>query len=269
MVACCCGIGAVAALALVVGYVVVQQIRNNYPAQYDWPQRFLRFEYMPWVAVLLLVADVVLDYVPGRGSAHRSGGRNLGDELVRFTVVGHSCLYVETSAGTILVDPWLLGSCYWRSWWHFPPSADVQPEWFNPDYIYLTHHHFDHFHYPSMRKMDRRVHVLVPRFGVDVMEGEVRGLGFGRVTELPHGQVAELGGGVRVASFQYGFDDTSSSSPTATTSSSTSTTARSAADRSNAWSRSSAIRRSCSRATRSPRATRSRTPPRTRPTSSC
>jgi hypothetical protein len=59
-------IGAVAALALVVGYVVVQQIRNSYPAQYDWPQRFLRFEYMPWVAVLLLVADVVLDYVPGR-----------------------------------------------------------------------------------------------------------------------------------------------------------------------------------------------------------
>jgi len=128
---------------------------------------------------------------------------------MRFTVIGHSCLHVETSAGTILVDPWLLGSCYWRSWWHFPPSAEVKPEWFNPDYIYLTHHHFDHFHYPSMRRMDRRVHVLVPRFGVDVMEGEVRGLGFGRVTELPHGQVAELGNGVRVASFQYGFDDTS------------------------------------------------------------
>jgi UDP-MurNAc hydroxylase len=127
---------------------------------------------------------------------------------MRFTVIGHSCLYVETAAGTILVDPWLIGSCYWRSWWHFPPSAAVRPEWFSPDYIYLTHHHFDHFHYPSMRKMDRRVHVLVPRFGVDVMEGEVRSLGFGRVTELPHGAVVDLGNGVRVGSFQYGFDDT-------------------------------------------------------------
>ena len=56
---------AVAALVVVVGYVVVQQIRFGYPAQYDWPQRFLRFEYVPWIAVLLLVADVVLDYVPG------------------------------------------------------------------------------------------------------------------------------------------------------------------------------------------------------------
>ena len=127
---------------------------------------------------------------------------------MRFTVIGHSCLYVETSAGTILVDPWLIGSCYWRSWWHFPPSAQAREEWFSPDYIYLTHHHFDHFHYPSMRKMDRRVHVLIPRFGVDVMEGEVRGLGFGRVTELPHGEVVDLGSGVRVGSFQYGFDDT-------------------------------------------------------------
>jgi UDP-MurNAc hydroxylase len=127
---------------------------------------------------------------------------------MRFTVIGHSCLYVETSAGTILVDPWLIGSCYWRSWWHFPPSAAARPEWFSPDYIHLTHHHFDHFHYPSMRKMDRRVHVLVPRFGVDVMEGEVRSLGFGLVNELPHGTVVDLGNGVRVASFQYGFDDT-------------------------------------------------------------
>jgi hypothetical protein len=62
---------AVAALVAVIGFVVVQQIRFGYPAQYDWPQRFLRFEYVPWIAVLLLVADVVLDYAP-RASAARS-----------------------------------------------------------------------------------------------------------------------------------------------------------------------------------------------------
>ena len=127
---------------------------------------------------------------------------------MRFTVIGHSCLYVETPAGTILVDPWLVGSCYWRSWWHFPPSAEPREEWFSPDYIYLTHHHFDHFHYPSMRRIDRRAHVLIPEFGVDVMADEVRSLGFEQVTELSHGEVARLGNGVRVASFQYGFDDT-------------------------------------------------------------
>jgi UDP-MurNAc hydroxylase len=128
---------------------------------------------------------------------------------LRFTVVGHSCLYFETAAGSILVDPWLAGSCYWRSWWHYPPSSSPTPELLAPDYIYLTHHHFDHFHYPSMRRLAKRAQVLIPRFGVDVMVDEVRDLGFENVRELPHGKVVDLGHDVRVASFQYGFDDTS------------------------------------------------------------
>jgi UDP-MurNAc hydroxylase len=127
---------------------------------------------------------------------------------MRVTVIGHSCLRLQTAAGTIVVDPWLSGSCYWRSWWHFPPSAEPDADLLSPDYVYLTHHHFDHFHYPSMRRIDRSAQVLVPRFGVDVMAGEVAGLGFERPRELPHGRVVDLGNGVRVASFQYGFDDT-------------------------------------------------------------
>jgi UDP-MurNAc hydroxylase len=127
---------------------------------------------------------------------------------MRFTVIGHSCLYVETSGPTILVDPWLSGSCYWRSWWLDPPNDDLLPAVFSPDFVYLTHHHADHLHYPSMRTIDRGAHILAPKFGVDVMAGELRGLGFPRVSELPHGQVLELGGGVRMASYQYGFDDT-------------------------------------------------------------
>jgi UDP-MurNAc hydroxylase len=127
---------------------------------------------------------------------------------VRFTVIGHACLRIETSGPTILVDPWLFGSCYWRSWWHFPADAEPTPELLSPDFVYLTHHHFDHFHYPSMRQIDKGAEVLCARFGVDVMGSEVRDLGFGKVTELPHGEVRELAPGVRVASYQYGFDDT-------------------------------------------------------------
>lgn len=127
---------------------------------------------------------------------------------MRLTVIGHAALYIETDGPTILVDPWLFGSVYWRSWWHYPPSPEPRPEWLAPDFIYLTHHHFDHFHYPSMRCIDRRAHVLVPRFGVDVMVDEVRGLGFRNVSELRHGELVDLTPSVRVASFQYGADDT-------------------------------------------------------------
>jgi UDP-MurNAc hydroxylase len=127
---------------------------------------------------------------------------------MRFTLIGHSTLLVETSGPRIVVDPWLLGSCYWRAWWHFPPIAAPSAELLAPDYVYATHHHFDHLHYPSMRRIDRRAHVLIPRFGVDVMADEIRGLGFDAVHELPHGRVVTLAPDVRVASYQYGFDDT-------------------------------------------------------------
>jgi UDP-MurNAc hydroxylase len=126
---------------------------------------------------------------------------------VRFTVIGHSCLRIETSGPTILVDPWLLGSCYWRSWWHYPPVAEPSEELLAPDYVYLTHHHFDHFHFPSMRRIDRRAHVLVPKFGVAKLAAEVRGLGFDDVMEIPHGRTVHLAPGVRVASYQNGPDD--------------------------------------------------------------
>ena len=52
---------------------------------------------------------------------------------MKFTVIGHSCLRIETSGPTILVDPWLFGSCYWRSWWHYPTVAEPAPEVFEPD----------------------------------------------------------------------------------------------------------------------------------------
>lgn len=125
---------------------------------------------------------------------------------MRFTVLGHGALSVEAGGNRLLVDPWLSGSCYWRSWWHYPPS-EARPDDLAPDFVYLSHHHFDHFHYPSMRRLDKGATVLVPKFAVDVMPREVRGLGFERVVELPHGDIVELAPGLRVASFQYGFDD--------------------------------------------------------------
>ena len=126
---------------------------------------------------------------------------------MRFTIIGHACLFIETGAETILVDPWLSGSCYWRSWWHFPPNTEIRAEFLSPDYIYLSHHHFDHFHYPSLRRISRKARVLIPRFGVDVMRFELESLGYPDVTEMPHGSVMKLPGGARIASFQYGPDD--------------------------------------------------------------
>ena len=125
---------------------------------------------------------------------------------MRVTVIGHAGLYIESGERTLLVDPWLSGSCYWRSWWHFPPSPPPEDRWLRPTLLYLTHHHFDHFHYPSLRRIDRGTRVLIPRFGNGVMPRELANLGFTDVVEMPHGRTVDLGG-LRLTSYQYGFDD--------------------------------------------------------------
>jgi UDP-MurNAc hydroxylase len=126
---------------------------------------------------------------------------------VKFTLVGHATLYVECEGTTLLVDPWLFGSCYWRSWWHYPPIGDVPDEWLAPDYVFLTHHHFDHFHYPTLRRLSRDTHIVVPKVAVDFMVGEFNTFGFRRITELPHGETMALSPSLDIAAFQYGFDD--------------------------------------------------------------
>ncbi len=128
---------------------------------------------------------------------------------MRFQILGHAALWIEAAETTFLVDPWLFGSCYWRSWWHFP--AAVPPPEPRPDYIFVSHHHFDHLHYPSLRRLAKecgpQTTVLIPEFAVDVMRKEIESVGFEQVVELPHGEIFDRIPDVRLASYQFGFDD--------------------------------------------------------------
>jgi UDP-MurNAc hydroxylase len=125
-----------------------------------------------------------------------------------FRILGHACMLVENNGRRLLLDPWLIGSCYWRSWWHFPKPVDVTPDLFEVDAIYITHGHFDHFHYPSLRKFNRSVKILIARFVTGRLRRGVESLGFKNIVEMSHGVPYQLEGGITVCSYQHGFDDT-------------------------------------------------------------
>jgi UDP-MurNAc hydroxylase len=124
---------------------------------------------------------------------------------MKFTILGHAGMLVEAAGARIAIDPWILGSCYWRSWWNYPPA----PAWLTRieelDYVYLTHLHWDHFHGPSLRKLPRSATLLVPESHFPRMRDDARSFRFAGVVEMPHAKPLRLPGGLELTSYQYGL----------------------------------------------------------------
>ena len=129
---------------------------------------------------------------------------------MKFTILSHAGLLVESCGSSVLIDPWLVGSCYWRSWFNFPEPDPELIDGLAPDWIYLTHLHWDHFHGPSLRRFPRRTPILVPRIPSPRMVRDLRRMGFADVREAPHGSQVELAPGFRLHSFQFGLAATDS-----------------------------------------------------------
>lgn len=114
-------------------------------------------------------------------------------------------MLVEDKGKTLLFDPWLIGSCYWRSWWNFPEIDRAEIKKIKPDYIYLTHLHWDHFHAPSMRLFGRDVKYLVPKIPGTRMVRDLISCKFKNIVEIPHGGKFELWEDCFLHSFQFGL----------------------------------------------------------------
>jgi hypothetical protein len=125
---------------------------------------------------------------------------------MRVTSMGHAALLCETEDVRILMDPWLVGPANFRSWWHLPETnldTDGLPRL---DYLYISHLHGDHFHVPTLKLLDQRPTVLVPRLYHDRMVSLLRSLGYSRIQELSHGAEVRLGRSTRACCLQMGND---------------------------------------------------------------
>ena len=120
---------------------------------------------------------------------------------MRFQVLSHAALLIENGV-RLLVDPWLSGSCYWTSWWHFPEAVPLETPLSKGDYIYITHGHWDHFHFPSLREIDREVTVLIPRLPFSYLLDPLHELGFESVVEMHHGKEYQIAPDLHLTSYQ-------------------------------------------------------------------
>src|SRR3954471_14421371 len=102
---------------------------------------------------------------------------------MRFRVLGHACLEVTSNSKQLICDPWLVGSSYWRSWWNYPPVSAALISSLQPDFIYLTHIHWDHFHGDSLKKFSPDIPIIIPKGNYTRMKDDLFYLGYTNVIE--------------------------------------------------------------------------------------
>ncbi len=114
---------------------------------------------------------------------------------MKITSLGHAGLFIETRHGNILCDPWF-NPAYFASWFPFPSNEDLDPATFgNPDYLYLSHLHLDHFDAQFLREhVSKDATVLLPDFPLGLMERALRDLGFTSFVKTDNFEPFELDG---------------------------------------------------------------------------
>lgn len=123
--------------------------------------------------------------------------------MVQFQTLSHAGLRVNAGGKELMCDPWLIGSCYWRSWWNYPPVPEGLVKSLKPDFIYLTHLHWDHFQGPSLKIFPPDTPVIVPYDRYDRMIRDLRSIGFNNIIELKHGERLELAPGFALRSYHF------------------------------------------------------------------
>lgn len=127
---------------------------------------------------------------------------------MKFQIISHAGLSITGGGAQLLCDPWMIGSTYWRSWWNYPPVSPDLVASLRPDFIYLTHIHWDHFQGVSLRKFSKSTRFLIPKAPYLRMSKDLRDMGFRNLVELKHGERVELRPGFTLTCYHCGvFQD--------------------------------------------------------------
>lgn len=122
---------------------------------------------------------------------------------MRMTILSHAGLLVEAQNRQLICDPWLVGSCYWRSWWNYPPVSPELISRLKPDWIYLTHIHWDHFQSASLKLFAPDTPIMIPFDRHTRMCDDLRRIGARHIVELRHGQRHKLTPNLAVTAYQF------------------------------------------------------------------
>ncbi len=104
----------------------------------------------------------------------------------RVTFVGHATILIEMDGVRVLTDPILRTRIGPLTRMSGPPRAE---DWMGPDIVLLSHSHWDHLDYGSLKMLGLDVRLVAPRG----QGAELARRGFGNITEVEVGDRVQVG----------------------------------------------------------------------------
>ncbi|HVB55194.1 MAG TPA: MBL fold metallo-hydrolase [Candidatus Acidoferrales bacterium] len=115
---------------------------------------------------------------------------------MKIHLVGHACIVADCGDTSILMDPWLFGKIFNNSWSLLPEPKFDQAMLEKIDYIWISHEHPDHCHFPTLDSFPAafktRVTVLIQDREYAKISPALRKLGYERFQPLPHRHIVPL-----------------------------------------------------------------------------
>ena len=71
-------------------------------------------------------------------------------------------MLITDNDSSIITDPWLLGSAYWRSWWNYPKAVFDEEKIKSVDAVVISHIHWDHWHGATLKKYFLDKQFIIP-----------------------------------------------------------------------------------------------------------
>ncbi len=96
---------------------------------------------------------------------------------LQIQIHSHATLEFSYRDNSVLFDPWLNGPAYYGAW-RLHPEPNVLGEDLQVSAVVITHPHPDHFHLPTLMKINRETPIYFPKFPSGIIERGLDQLGF-------------------------------------------------------------------------------------------
>jgi CMP-N-acetylneuraminate monooxygenase len=111
---------------------------------------------------------------------------------LRIAIHSHATLELDYRGTTVLFDPWLEGPAYYGAWELYPKPI-ISAQDLSVDAIIITHPHPDHFHTPTLEKLDKSIPIYFPQFSSQIIEDGLDELGFSNQNAIYWGETFTVG----------------------------------------------------------------------------